>query len=162
MSNLKKLLLFDIDGVLADDTHRIRYFLDGEYADYFDRASLDTPLREGIRLAQKYGGTSDYEVQYLTGRRVDLYDITRAWLKFHHLPNPEKITMRGFADRDVLANYKVGVIKNAINGGEFASVNLIDDDPEVVRVVNETFGEGTATLATWYSKHPDMVKMAKS
>lgn len=162
MSDLKKLLLFDIDGTLADDTHRVHHFLSGDYASYFKSAKADLPLDTGIRLAQKYAGDSDYEVQYLTGRRLDMYEDTKAWLWKNYLPNWGKITMRGFADRDVLANYKVGVLKNAINGGEFASVNLIDDDPEVVRVVNETFGEGTATLATWYSKHPEMIKVAKS
>lgn len=163
MTDLKKLLLFDIDGVLADDTHRIQYALDKDWARYFQLSAIDAPLETGVRLAQKYGSDPDYEVQYLTGRRVDMYENTRLWLKLQaKVPNSERITMRGFADRDVLSNYKTGVIKNALNGGEFDSVNLIDDDPEVVRVVNETFGEGTATLATWYVKHSAMIKYAKS
>jgi len=158
----KKLVLFDIDGVLADDTHRVKYALNKQWGDYFDRIHLDSPLEEGIELAKSYENRPDVELQYLTGRRIDLYEQTRNWLKFHHLPNPERITMRGFAHRDVLAKFKVGVIRNALEGGYFSSVLLYEDDPEVVRLVNETFGEGTAVLTTWYVKQSAMIKSAKS
>jgi uncharacterized HAD superfamily protein len=160
---LKHLVLFDIDGVLADDTHRLHFALDKKWTDYFSRVRYDEPLLEGVGLAKAtHDLEKDSTVQYLTGRRIDLYEVTKDWLYKWGLPNPERITMRGFADRDILAKYKAGVIKNAIEGGEFASVLLYDDDPEVVRYVNEKFGEDTAILTTWYTKNPAMVKFAKS
>lgn len=159
----KKLVLFDIDGVLADDSHRVQYALDKNWKRYFQLAPLDTPLEEGVALANSYKDRPDVELQYLTGRRIDLYENTRMWLKHAaQVPNPERITMRGFAHRDILAKYKVGVIKNAIEGGYFSSVLLYEDDPAVVDLVNETFGEGTAILTTWYVKHSAMIKSAKS
>ena len=158
----KKLVLFDIDGVLADDSHRLQYALDKNWDMYFKLILLDKPLHEGISSAQVFGDRPDVEVQYLTGRRIDLYEETKQWLTINQLPNPERITMRGFAHRDILSKFKVGVIKNAIEGGYFSSVHLYEDDPEVVRLVNETFGEGTATLTTWYVKNTEMIKTAKS
>lgn len=159
----KKLVLFDIDGVIADDSYRVQYALDKQWDRYFQLAETDTPLQEGVNLANSYKERPDVEIQYLTGRRIDLYETTKLWLKFQaQVPNPEKITMRGFAHRDVLAKFKVGVIRNAIEGGYFSSVLLYEDDPEVVRLVNETFGEGTAILTTWYVKHSEMIKSAKS
>lgn len=158
----KKLVLFDIDGVLADDSHRLHYALDKQWPDYFARAWMDSPLEEGIAQVRHWEDRPDVELQYLTGRRIDLYDVTKDWLRKYDLPNPERITMRGFAHRDVLAKFKVGVIRNAIEGGYFSSVLLYEDDKEVVRLVNETFGEGTAVLTTWYVKHSAMIKSAKS
>lgn len=158
----KKLVLFDIDGVLADDSHRVHFALDKQWGDYFDRIHLDTPLSEGVDIAQMYSHRPDVEVQYLTGRRIDLYEKTRNWLAIHELPNPERITMRGFAHRDILSKYKVGVIRNALEGGYFQSVLLYEDDPAVVELVNSTFGEGTAILTTWYVKNSEMIKSAKS
>lgn len=158
----KKLVLFDIDGVLADDTHRVQYALDKQWEEYFDRIHLDSPLAEGIELARGIAVRPDVELQYLTGRRIDLYEKTKKWLTENGLPNTERITMRGFAHRDILSKFKVGVIRNAIEGGYFSSVLLYEDDPEVVRLVNETFGEGTAVLTTWYVKRSEMIKTAKS
>ena len=108
----KKLVLFDIDGVLADDTHRVQYALDKQWTDYFDLIRDDTPLEEGIELAQSYANRPDVEVQYLTGRRIDLYEITQNWLYKYRLPNPERITMRGFAHRDILARFKGAEVKH--------------------------------------------------
>lgn len=158
----KKLVLFDIDGVLADDSHRVHFALNKQWDDYFGRIHLDTPLVEGIDIAQMYGYRPDVEVQYLTGRRIDLYEKTKNWLIQHELPNPERITMRGFAHRDILSKFKVGVLKNAIEGGYYSSILLYEDDPAVVDLVNSTFGDGTALLVSWYVKNPEMIKHAKS
>lgn len=158
----KKLVLFDIDGVLADDSHRLHYALNKQWSDYFRMIWYDSPLEEGIARVRYWQDRPDVEIQYLTGRRIDLYETTKNWLTAQGLPNPERITMRGFAHRDILAKYKVGVIKNALEGGYFQSVLLYEDDPAVVELVNSTFGEGTAVLTTWYVKNSEMIKSAKS
>lgn len=157
----KHLILFDLDGVCANDRHRVKYALAKEWSEYFDRIIDDPVLDEGLELAQYYADQG-FEVQYLTGRRVDLYEKSRAWLEKNGFPNPEKITMRGFAHRDILAKFKAGVLKNAIEGGEFESVHLYEDDPAVVDYANEQFGDGTATLCYWYVKDAGMVKKAEA
>lgn len=158
----KKLVLFDIDGVLADDTHRVHFALNREWDEYFDRIHLDTPLKEGIELVREWEVRPDVEVQYLTGRRIDLYEKTKQWLTQQGLPNPERITMRGFAHRAVLAKFKTGVLADSLGRDYYSTVHLYDDDPEVVRHANDTFGWGVATLTTWYVKHSEMIKSAKS
>jgi uncharacterized HAD superfamily protein len=155
----KHLILFDIDGVIANDDHRVQFALDKNWVEYFELIQEDPVLQEGYDLATYYA-KSGFEVQYLTGRRIDLYEKTAQWLRDNGFPNPEKITMRGFAHRDILAKFKAGVLKNAIEGGEFESVHLYEDDPAVVAYANELFGEGTATLTTWYVKKAEMVKAA--
>jgi hypothetical protein len=156
----KALVLFDLDGVLSDDKWRIHYALDGKWADYFDRAIEDPVITDG-RIAVAIFNDENHEIQYLTGRRVDMYQRTMTWLARNGFPNPERITMRGFADRDILAKYKAGVIKNALEGGEFESVHLFEDDPAVVNHVNSIW-PGTATLVPWADKNPGMVKASKA
>jgi len=159
----RNLILFDIDGVLADDTHRVPQALTGNWAAYFWMATEDPVILDGLALAVGMAADPNNEVQYLTGRRVDMYEVTKEWLGKNGFPNPERITMRGFADRDILAKYKAGVIGHALNGGEFDSVHLYEDDPAVVNYVNEVHGteeEPAATLVPWGKKNPAMVKHA--
>ena len=156
------LVLLDIDGVVADDSHRVEYAVRKDWGIYFDQVSHDTPLKQGYDLAWKYAGMSDTEVQYLTGRRIDLYWKTVKWLGKHGFPNPEFITMRGFAHKNILARYKESVIRSALESGRYRSVVLFEDDPAVVAHVNAVFGEGTAVLCDWYVKNPEMVKYAQA
>lgn len=158
----KKLVLFDIDGVVADDSHRVHFALDKEWGSYFEALELDKPLQKGFDLAWEYAQRPDVDVQYLTGRRIDLYQRTVSWLIRHRFPNPERITMRGFANRDILAKYKAGVFKNAIEGGEFESVMIHEDDPAVVNYINMKFGDNSAVLIDWYVKNTGMVKVAEA
>jgi len=156
----KALILFDLDGVLADDSWRVKYALEGNWAGYFWRLSDDSVIADG-RIAVAIFNDDQHEIQYLTGRRVDLYEASKKWLSKNGFPNPERITMRGFADRDILAKYKAGVIKNALEGGEFESVHLFEDDPAVVEHINSIW-PGTATLVPWANKNAGMVKSAKA
>lgn len=158
------LILFDLDGVLADDSHRTHFALAKKWHDYFQGIPRDTVFLAGKALVEQYREYPEdqVEIQYLTGRRIDTYRNTKHWLEDNDFPNPDRVTMRGFADRDVLSKYKVGVIKNVLEGGHYSGVLLYDDDPEVVRLVNETFGEGTALQTPWYVKPTAMVKAALS
>lgn len=158
----RRLVLFDIDGVVADDSHRVEFARNKNWGAYFELADKDAPLDKGRDLVFKELHEPNTEVQYLTGRRIDLYAVTYRWLRRHGFPNEKSITMRGFAHRDILAKYKAGVIRNAIEGNHFSSVLLYEDDPAVVEYVNAQFGEGTAILCDWYTKHPDMIKHANA
>lgn len=156
----RNLVLFDIDGVLADDSYRVPLALEGKWAQYFGLIASDTVIESG-RLAVAVFDDDNHEIQYLTGRRVDLYEGTKQWLFNAGFPNPERITMRGFADRDVLAKYKAGVMRNALEGGEFDTVHLFEDDPAVVEYINSLW-PFHATLVPWAKKNPAMVKSAKA
>lgn len=156
----RDLFLFDIDGVVADDTHRVQFALDKDWGSYFSLLHRDAVLEDGKRLALEKSGLPNAEVQYLTGRRIDLYETTKTWLISNGFPNPEAITMRGFAHKSILAKYKAGVIQSAVESERFSSVHLFEDDPAVVDYVNSIFGNGTASLCTWYVKKTEMVKRA--
>lgn len=76
-----KAYIFDIDGTLADCTHRLNYVLkDKKDWDIFHKsASEDTPILETIECAKalKQAG---YEIVIVTGRPESSRGITEKWL----------------------------------------------------------------------------------
>lgn len=155
---MAKLALFDLDRTLADDTHRIQYALDKEWADYFDidrmRADpVSTEGRSAVRRAQLMG----FEIGYMTGRRIDRYEVSSEWLFMGGFPNPERIIMRSFEDKLLLAEFKLRRLTEIIESGRYDAVVLFDDDREVVRLVHEAHGIAAAVHCTWLPKPEAMV-----
>ena len=76
-----KAYIFDIDGTLADCTHRLGYILkDKKDWDIFHRsADKDTPIRETIECAKALKRIG-YEILIVTGRPESSRIITRQWL----------------------------------------------------------------------------------
>lgn len=65
----RPLAVFDLDGTLADTTHR-QHFLEGARRDwqgFFSAAADDPPLAEGVRLV--LASERECEVVYLTDGR---------------------------------------------------------------------------------------------
>jgi len=153
--------LIDIDGVLADDQHRVHHALAARWAEYFDETAMaaDTSIEEGLALVKERIATGG-EVQYCTGRREDRRFVTTKWLLDNGYPTlPLLMKERGTGT--TLAEYKRQVIEDLLATGEFESITLWDDDPEVVRVIQEAFGETSAVHCVWRIKHPDLVRKAE-
>jgi hypothetical protein len=162
-----KLALFDIDGYLANDLHRTPFALAKEWADYFrpDRVLADTLYPEGKK--QIYDMIADgWNIAYLTGRREDLRSVTLDWFDLHGLPYGGDIfiQMRPFNDTRVLADYKLDFVRGLWSGEETVyeldRLVLFDDDPEVVRVIQEHLGLTFAQGCAWHTKPAAMVRSA--
>jgi len=159
---IASLSLIDIDGVIADDRHREQYSINKQYVQYFDkvRMSNDAVWEEGRKLVEdriKAGDT----IAYLTGRREDRRQVTEEWLDRNHFPMG-RLTMRRFDQTMPLALFKAEYIHDLIASGNFESVVLFDDDPEVIRFVNEDVGPGHAVHCTWHIKPAKMVRAARA
>lgn len=171
-----KLALFDIDGVCLNDSHRIHFALAKDWASYFDPAImvLDDAFAEGLSIvrAARDGG---WDVAYLTGRRSALRHVTELTLSAHDFPfaplymrEPEwldeegRLLDSGTWPKDVLAMFKVNEIRRLVSLYTPEAVVLFEDDPEVVRLVNESaFATNVeATLVNWSVKPQAMVKAA--
>ena len=81
------IALVDIDGVLADCSHRLGHIRGGESLDwpaFFDAMDKDTPIWPVIDLVKSI--RISYNICYLTGRPVSHRDLTLEWLRSYTLP----------------------------------------------------------------------------
>lgn len=84
----RMLIIFDLDGTLADDSHR-HHYLDGEKRDwdsYFAACSFDTPIQPIVKvlsaLRVHYMGC---RVEIWTGRSDKYLVPTEVWLERHKI-----------------------------------------------------------------------------
>jgi len=79
--------LFDIDGTLADCSHRIHHIEKSpkDWATFFSAVHLDSPIPHLIGLAQRLSvaGTA---IVYVSGRSDQCRNETAIWLDRHSLP----------------------------------------------------------------------------
>jgi hypothetical protein len=123
------LAVFDIDGVVADVRHRLKY-LDRrpkDWARFFAAADRDPVLPEGVELALRHA--AEHVLVWLTGRPEHLRPLTDAWLRRAGLP-AELLFMRPANDRRPARDFKAGQLARLARESTIAVV--VDDDPEVV------------------------------
>lgn len=124
----RPLAVFDLDGTLADSSHR-QHFLERKPRDwdaFFAAAPQDPPLAEGVALALR--SAEECEVVYLTGRPEKCRRDTVAWLAGQGLPEG-RIWMRRDHDRRPARTTKLEVLEGLSRDREVRV--LVDDDVEV-------------------------------
>lgn len=138
----RPLAVFDIDGVLADVSHRLHYLDVHRWERFFAAADADPLLDEGadrLRAAQ-----DSYDVVYLTGRPERNRRLTVDWLAGNDLPT-SPLYMRADDDLRPARYVKREVLRELSRTREI--VSIIDDDPAVVATLE---ADGwPVELATW-------------
>lgn len=139
------IAVFDVDGVLADVRHRLHHLerRPKRWDAFFAAMDDDTPLAEGVALAQRYADEG-HGIAYLTGRNEAYRDLTVAWLRRHGLPDG-RLVMRREDDRRPARVFKPQALSRLAREGEI--VTVVDDDRAVVAVLRD---EGwPVVLADW-------------
>jgi phosphoglycolate phosphatase-like HAD superfamily hydrolase len=123
------LVVFDIDGVLADVRHRLHYLATRpkNWDAFFAAAKKDHVLEVGAEFAKRAAAT--HEIVYLTGRPERLRAATQSWLDEQQLP-PGRLLMRPEGDRRPSAVVKLHELRRLRR--ESTVEMLVDDDPLVV------------------------------
>jgi len=141
---VRPIAVIDIDGVVADVTHRLHH-LDSrpkDWGSFFGAAVDDPPLAEGIRRVRQL--LADHDVVYLTGRPEWLRVDTERWLAAHDISGTE-LHMRRRGDRRPARQTKAETVRRLSRDRVVALV--LDDDPEVVQALED---QGwPVELATW-------------
>jgi predicted secreted acid phosphatase len=135
------LFIFDIDGTIADNRHRLHYILrepkDKDWDSYDAEWANDTPLVgmiDLVRCLQNYGAN----VMFLTGRNVRTRSDTLKWLYSHgvgHL-HPELLVMRGLKDYRDAGTMKVEYLAKRGIFPEHVHT-IFDDNNHVVRALRD-------------------------
>jgi NADH dehydrogenase/NADH:ubiquinone oxidoreductase subunit G len=128
------IYIFDIDGTIADDSHRIEWYNKGEYAEYHGRFENDTPT-ETLFLAKEIDSRNN-SIVFLSGR-------PRLWREKTHIQLTNwldhcnfQLMLRG----DYLTStseYKVKMLKNVLKHKKAAV--FIDDKPENRQAVEAAY-----------------------
>lgn len=146
----RPLAVVDIDGVVADVRHRLRYVERNpkDWDAFFAAAEHDQPHPEGVAVVQRLA--QDHDVVFLTGRPERLRAGTRAWLRRHGLDG-HRLMMRPEGDRRPAAQVKVRILTGLARERQVAIV--VDDDPVVIATVKDA---GFATFhADWEARSTD-------
>ncbi len=79
---MKKFVVFDIDGTLADNAWRVP-LMKTDYLQYVSLMVRDEPISPVVELCEFYIARGTYDVVFLTGRKADQRILTRQWLSTH-------------------------------------------------------------------------------
>jgi phosphoglycolate phosphatase-like HAD superfamily hydrolase len=145
----RPLAVFDIDGVLADVRHRLRFVerKPKQWDAFFDAAVHDPPLPQGVALARE--SAQECEVVYVTGRPERCRAGTLAWFREHGLPEGA-LSMRRPRDFRPARVAKLDLLRRLAAGRTVAVV--VDDDEQVCDAYE---GAGFRVLrARWMSEEP--------
>ena len=131
----KPVVIFDIDGTLADISHR-RHFVEGKKKNWakFNQAMInDTPKTAIVALYQALW--DKYYVIIVSGRTDDFRPQTEAWFKQWNIPINE-IHMRRFGDYRADNLIKEEILQQLQHKG-YQIQFVVDDRDSVVAMWRE-------------------------
>lgn len=81
----RPLIVFDIDGTLADCGHRLHYIQRNpkDWRSFFHSCGLDDPILPTIKIARALHSAQAFDIEFWTGRPEDVRLDTRDWLYDH-------------------------------------------------------------------------------
>ena len=129
--------IFDIDGTIADCTHRLHY-IEGEkknWQAFYDACKDDEPIKQTIRLLWRLH-ESGAQIIFITGRPEKTRKATALWLKKHvfglYTVKPEiRLYMRSDGDYRQDKDVKEEIYKNT-DWGMFRIEAVFEDRKQCV------------------------------
>lgn len=125
--------LFDIDGTLADCSHRLRHITDTpkDWRAFFAACHLDAPIPHMVELAITLFD-ADQNIVYVSGRSDECREATLSWLVEHGLPDAP-LYMRKVGDHRDDDRVKAELLAAVIADG-FRPIMAFDDRSRVVKM----------------------------
>lgn len=130
----KKIILVDIDGTLADISHR-RHHIEGKrkrWRKFFQAMNRDLPIAEVAAKVRRL--SQDHTIILVSGRPEDYRDLTEQWLKKYRIPYRE-LYMRKTGDYRSDTVVKQEILDSHLNKEDIELV--LDDRPSVIRMWRE-------------------------
>jgi hypothetical protein len=128
------VVVFDIDGTVADCSHRQHHVTKAvpDWEVFFASSDIDGPLAEGVALALTHA--ADGHLVWLTGRPERYRPNTIAWLQAQGLPT-DNLHMRPDDDMRPAAVFKAERLAQIASEREILLV--VDDDGLVVAALRD-------------------------
>lgn len=139
---MNKLFIFDIDGVLADCTHRSQYLAKKpkDYENFYAKCLQDTPITSGVALLNTLYHVG-HDIYFFTGRRASSRACTVTWLDTHTvLPTDyiePRLSMRPNSDWSPAYKLKASWYERLNQEDKDRLVAIFEDDPFTVATYRE-------------------------
>lgn len=131
-----KVYLFDIDGTIADLSHRLHHIQSTpkDWDGFFAGCHADRPIPHIIQMAQDLASTGK-GIVYVSGRSDQCRSETAAWLTSNGLPDGP-LYMRAAGDHRE-DNQVKGELLDRLRGDGFDPIMAFDDRNQVVKMWRE-------------------------
>jgi predicted kinase len=132
----KKIVVCDIDGTVADLTHRLEYAR-GEKKDwkkFFSLLSEDTPRHDVYKAADALAVVNDAALIFVSARPEDYRAETEQWLWKNNM-NFSALIMRRKGDKRQDTDVKSDIYNRYLK--QYSIVRVFDDRPSVIRMWRE-------------------------
>lgn len=136
--NEKPFILCDIDGTIADCSHRLTYLSDPKNKDwkgFFNAMGDDTPIQSTLDMLREYQ-KNGYKIIFLTARPEDYRQMTQDWVFKHTNIYPLIIIMRNSGDSRPDTIVKQQMFETYFKD-KYEVETMIDDRPSVIRMWKE-------------------------
>lgn len=148
-----KLALFDMDGTLSDDRHRRPLYIPGQYSDYWKRENMlaDPVFPEATRIMADLRGQG-WSIGILCARSESHnIGVTKEWLANNNIGYDYMWLKPESSQGSLPPDFKADIMGQLVNQYThiFTKVVLFDNDPAVVRRINEDFGGEHVVHCTW-------------
>ncbi len=142
-TKITRLIIGDIDGVIADCSERLKFIQNGEKNwDKFYGAEManDEYIRMNGKLLKELSYCEPYQLLFLTGRPERTHELTRLWLNEHLGITDYWITCRKDGDHRKSPVVKAEMLVDFItNYGHLCDddmrIYIFDDDPENLKAM---------------------------
>jgi len=130
------IFVVDLDGTIADQTHRVGYVLNKQWDEYHSQSKYDLPFPEIVEFLKRFnqsvphGFASRLEFICLTGRNAKFRAQTLEWLRRYEI-EPDELLMR--PDGDFTPDHKLKPTMLA----NYLEVNLDHLKEEVLFVMED-------------------------
>ena len=149
-----KCYIFDLDGTLADDSHRWHHIArTGDWEKYYSECPHDKPIQHVIEVARALHAAG-FSIIIVTGRSESIRRETEEWLLQHGVLYTELI-MRKKTDRRRNSELKLEALEDLVLRG-YLPLMVFEDLPAAVTTYRRA-GVPCAQVADpeeWETKHP--------
>lgn len=137
-----RVYLFDIDGTIADLSHRLHHITDKpkDLRTFFSKCHLDVPIPHIIELAKRLWATTP--IIFVSGRSDECRMATVQWLEAQGFPmighkgHPYNLYMRKAGDHRP-DNLVKAELLDAIKADGYQPIMAFDDRDQVVKMWRE-------------------------
>jgi len=157
---MKKAVIFDIDGVLAEKSP------ERDYREY-DKVHLDKPIKLLFNLLEYYYDCQQYTIIFITERKVLCQDLTKKWIVKYFNKNADlyKVLCQDLTRKSIVKYFNKNADLYRINNFD-DNFNLFmrqDNDHRKAYILKkelyETYIEGKYDVIACYDDDPEIIKM---